>query len=104
MMLRIFDSRQQDLVGFDHHQIGNLVQIVASKLDQLELRKDCEELILHELEKQLFGRTLRATRKNIETRRKNINIETTIATTTIATSIATNGGEDDATEGGDDDA
>jgi hypothetical protein len=46
---------------------------------------------------------LRATRKNIETRRKNINIETTIATTTIATLIATNGGEDDAIEGGDDD-
>jgi hypothetical protein len=42
-----------DLVVFDHHQIGNLVQIVASKLDQLEVRKDCAELILHEVESKM---------------------------------------------------
>ncbi len=42
-----------DLVVFDHHQIGNLVQIVASKLDELEVRKDCAELILHEVESKM---------------------------------------------------
>ncbi len=50
----------QDLVGFDHHQIGKLIQIVASKLDQLEVHKDCAELILHEVESKMgksnFGR------------------------------------------------